>query len=97
MPAEALFEIAAEVGLRAVANVVPELLFNKYVARYFHGVGRHVIMLLTLGYVRIPSSLRIVPRGTKPKPTVQDWIALIAGILTWSAMAAAVFFAYFFL
>jgi hypothetical protein len=94
MPADALFEIVAEVGLRAVANV-PELLFNKYVARYFHGVGRHVIMLLTLGYVRIPSSLRIVPKGTRPKPTVQDWIALITGILTWGAMAAAVFFAYF--
>jgi hypothetical protein len=36
-----------------------------------------------------------VPKGTRPKPTVQDWIALITGILTWGAMAAAVFFAYF--
>jgi hypothetical protein len=94
MPAEELVEFGAKLAFRAVINV-PELVFNKYVARYFHGVGRHVIMLLTLGFVRIPSSLRMVPAGTKPKPTAQDWIALIFGILTWGASATAVFFAFF--
>ena len=52
-------------------------------------------MMLTLGYVRIPSSLRMVPKGTKPRPTAQDWAALIVGILTWGASAAAVCFALF--
>jgi hypothetical protein len=94
MPAEELIEIGAKLAFRAAINV-PELVFNKYVARYFHGVGRHVIMLLSLGFVRIPSSLRMVPKGMKPKPTAQDWIALIAGILTWGASAATVFFALF--
>ncbi|MBK8375045.1 hypothetical protein [Sphingorhabdus sp.] len=94
MPADELAEFAAKLAFRAVINV-PELVFNKYVARYFHGVGRHLIMMLTLGYVRIPSSLRMVPKGTKPRPTAQDWAALIVGILTWGASAAAVCFALF--
>ncbi len=92
MPAEELVEVAAKLAFRVVINV-PELVFNKYVARYFHGVGRHVLMVLTIGIVRIPSSLRMVPKGTKPDPTAQDWFALIAGILTWGAAAAAVYIA----
>ena len=84
----------AELALRAAFNVavefVPELIFNKYVARYFHGVGRHVVMLLTLGFWRIPSSLREVPKGSKAKPTAQDWFALLVGIATWVASAILV-------
>jgi hypothetical protein len=94
MPADELLEIAAKVAFRVALNV-PELVFNKYVARYFHGVGRHVIMLLTFGKLHIPSSLRMVPEGTKPRPTVKDWAALFAGILTWSVSATALFFACF--
>jgi hypothetical protein len=94
MPADELVEIAAKVAFRVALNV-PELVFNKYVARYFHGVGRHVIMLATFGKLHIPSSLRMVPEGTKPKPTARDCVALFAGILTWGVSAAAVFFAFF--
>jgi hypothetical protein len=94
MPADELVELATKLAVRLVVEV-PELVFNKYVARYFHGVGRHAIMILTLGYIRIPSSLRMVPQGTKPKPTSQDWVALIFGIAVWGASATAVFFTMF--
>ncbi len=93
MPSEQLVEFAAKLALRAVVNV-PELIFNKYVARYFHGVGRHMIMLLTLRSVRIPSSLRMVPKGQKPKPKPSDWLALVVGVLTWSAGLGAVILAF---
>ena len=93
MPSDELVEFAAKLAFRAVVNV-PELLFNKYVARYFHSVGRYVTMIITLGFVRIPSSLRMVPQGTRPKPTLQDWLALIVGIAVWCGAAALVIWAY---
>jgi hypothetical protein len=93
MPSDELVEFAAKLAFRAVVNV-PELVFNKYVARYFHSVGRYAIMLGTLGFVRIPSSLRMVPQGTRPKPTLQDWLALFIGIVVWCGAAALVVLAY---
>ena len=94
MPSDELVEFAAKLAFRAVVNV-PELVFNKYVARYFHSVGRYTIVLGTLGFVRIPSSLRMVPQGTRPKPTLQDWLALLIGIAVWCGVAALVVLAYF--
>jgi hypothetical protein len=84
MPAEELVELGAKIALRAVSEF-PQLIFNRHVARYFHGIGRRLIALLTLGKVRIPSSLRIVPDGQAPKPRRNDWIALGVGIGTWIA------------
>jgi hypothetical protein len=95
MPADELVEFAARAVIGTVLEAVPQLIFNKYVARYFHGVGRHALMLITFGTLRIPSSLRMVPPGTKPKPTGQDWLALCVGIVTWGAAAACTYFAYF--
>jgi hypothetical protein len=46
--------------------------------------------------VHIPSSLRTVPKGTKPKPDVQDWVALFAGVMFWGVCAAAVIYTLFF-
>lgn len=83
-------EFAAQVAFRVVVNV-PELIFNRYVARYFHGVGRYTLMGVTLGMLRIPSSLRMVPEGTKPRPTGRDWFALFVGIITWSAAVVALY------
>jgi hypothetical protein len=80
---------------RATVSVALEFVFSKHGARYFHGIGRHFIAIVSLGKVRIPSSLRQVPKGTKPKPTAKDWIALIVGILIGCASAALVFFALF--
>jgi hypothetical protein len=78
MPLDELAELGGELVVRAVATV-PELIFNRHVARYFHGIGRRVIAILTLGQTRIPSSLRDVTEGTKPEPTIGDWISLVAG------------------
>jgi hypothetical protein len=89
MPLDELAEIGAEAAFRLVAEV-PQLIFNRHVARYFHGVGRRAIAVVTIGRIKIPSSLRIVPRGQKPKPRPPDWWALIVGILIWFAAAAGV-------
>lgn len=85
--------IAAEVAGKVVgtfAEASVQLIFNKYVARYFHGVGRHVLMAITFGKLRIPSSLREVPKGVKPKPTGLDWLALFVGVVTWGTAVAVV-------
>ena len=87
---DAAGEMIGEVAgftVRLVANVGVELIFNKYVARYFHGVGRHVLMVATFGKLRIPSSLRAVHAGQKPKPYALDWLALVIGVTTWVAAA----------
>lgn len=90
MVADEIAELAVKVAFNVAVEFVPQLIFNKYVARYFHGVGRFVIMALSLGFWRIPSSLRVVQKGTKAKPTAQDWIALLVGIATWTASAVLV-------
>lgn len=86
---EAVGEVLQFVG-RAVADVALEFVFSKHGARYFHGIGRHVIAIITLGQLRIPSSLRQVPKGTKPKPNPSDWVALFVGIAVFGLSASAV-------
>ena len=88
MPADEIVEVVARVAISAVAEVGAQLIFNRYVARYFHGVGRRAIAVSTLGKIRIPSSLRESPDGSKPRPKPSDWVALVAGILVWSGAAA---------
>lgn len=83
-------EFAANMAFQLVVNV-PELIFNRHVARYFHGVGRYTLMGATLGAVRIPSSLRMVPEGTKAKPIARDWFALFTGIIVWSAAVVGLY------
>lgn len=81
--------VARQAGGLAVDLVVDQI-FSRYTARFFHSVGRRVIAVLTLGMLRIPSSLRMVPAGTRPRPTFADWCALIIGILFWVGLAVAV-------
>jgi hypothetical protein len=89
MPLDELTEIGVEVAFRVVAEV-PQLIFNKHVARYFHGVGRRAITVATFGKIKISSSLRIAPKGQKPKPRRQDWWALGVGIGIWFAALGGV-------
>ena len=89
-------EFAAKMAFQVVINV-PELIFNRHVARYFHGVGRYTLMGLSFGGIRIPSSLRMVPEGSKPKPTGRDWFALVTGIIAWSVAVAALYYVCFVL
>jgi hypothetical protein len=90
MPADELLgEVVGFVG-RAALQVSSEFIFSKYGARYFHSIGRYFIAIITFGYKRIPSSLRIIPKGTKPKPTGSDWVALFTGIGVWLVALSAV-------
>lgn len=65
-------------------------IFSPHTARFLHGLGRRVIAAATFGTKRIPSSLRMVPKGIKPKPRKADWIALIVGLIVWIGSAAAI-------
>lgn len=84
---EVVGSVAGEVAGWAV-DLVTEQLFSRYTARFFHGVGRRVIAVATFGRKRIPSSLRIVPAGTRPQPDWQDRAALWVGIVSWIILAA---------
>jgi hypothetical protein len=99
MPIEEIVSAVAEVVVEHVGGSLVEygaqFLFSGSGGRYFHGIGRRVIALATLGRTRIPSSLRIVPKGTKPKPRRSDWAALFVGIFVWVAAIAGVIFAYY--
>ena len=86
---EAIGEAVAFVG-RVAVEFTAEFIFSKYGARYFHGIGRRVIAVVTFGRKRIPSSVRQVPKGTKPKPRAGDWLALYVGIGTFIAAVAGV-------
>jgi hypothetical protein len=72
-----------------VVDVSLQLIFNKYVARYFHGIGRHILKIASVGMLNIPSSLREVPKGTRAKPNALDWLALVVGVAAWFSAAAA--------
>lgn len=92
-----LDEIAAEAAgalLRHAGGFVVDMtvdhIFSRHTARFFHGVGRRVIRLGTLGRVHIPSSLRAVPRGETARPKASDWIALWTGVLFWIALFLAI-------
>ncbi len=90
---EAVGEVAGAVLQQAggfVVDVVIEGIFAGGTARFFHGVGRRAIAATTLGRVRIPSSLRVVPRGAVVHPRRSDWIALWVGIAIWVMPFAAI-------
>jgi hypothetical protein len=94
---EIIGEVMAKVAGQVVGVVVDSAveliasdLFRGWLARYFHGIGRRLIAAVTLGRVRIPSSLRVVPIGTQPKPTASDWIALGVGVIVWLLAAGLV-------
>lgn len=52
-------------GLAAAETIFPHI-FSGHSARFFHDVGRRLLAILTLGGVRIPSSLRLVPVASNP-------------------------------
>jgi hypothetical protein len=74
----------------SAAGMVAEHVFSGHTARFFHGVGRRVIAVVTFGTKRIPTSLRVVPKGSHPRPRRSDWLALWTGILVWIALFVAI-------
>jgi hypothetical protein len=87
-----LDEVAGEVlGFvgRLAVEAAADHIFSRHTARFFHGVGRRLIAVATLGKVRIPSSLRDVVDGQQPKPRASDWVALGIGILVWVGFGVA--------
>jgi hypothetical protein len=94
---DAIGEVVGEaVGfvVRQAGGLVVDLtvshIFSRHTARFFHGVGRRAIAVATLGGVRIPSSLRMVPAGMKARPRRADWLALWVGLLFWIALFVAI-------
>lgn len=90
---EAVFDVAGVVLRHAgglVVDLTTEHVFSRHTSRFFHGVGRRVIAIATLGRKRIPSSLRIVPKGARARPRRADWLALWTGILFWVALFVAI-------
>lgn len=86
---EVVVDVAGAVFRHAgglVVDLTVDHIFSRHTARFFHGVGRRVIAILTLGRIRIPSSLRAVPRGVSARPRRSDWLALWVGILFWVAL-----------
>lgn len=85
---------AASFLFRKVGGFAVELtvdhIFSRHTARFFHGVGRRLIAMLTLGRTRIPTSLRTVPKGVSARPRRSDWLALWIGILFWVALFFAI-------
>ncbi len=100
MPIDEIVEAIAFTGRLVVGAVealnavgmVAEHVFSGHTARFFHGVGRRVIAVATFGTKRIPSSLRVVPKGSHPKPRRSDWLALWVGILSWITLFLAIGF-----
>ena len=82
--------VSGVVHVASAAEMVVDHVFSRHTARFFHGVGRRVIAILTLGRKRIPSSLRMVPRGARPRPRRSDWLALWTGIAFWIALFVAI-------
>ncbi|MFC3443001.1 hypothetical protein ACFOKF_17655 [Sphingobium rhizovicinum] len=75
-----------------VIDLTVDHVFSRHTARFFHGVGRRVIAVATLGGKRIPTSLRTVPRGARARPRRSDWLALWVGIFSWIALFLAIGF-----
>ncbi|MET0372096.1 MAG: hypothetical protein ABW039_12065 [Sphingobium sp.] len=86
---EVVGAVARHAGGFAIDLVVDHV-FSRHSARFFHGVGRRAIALVMVGRVHIPSSLRMVPPGTRPRPLASDWTALIVGMCVWIAAFAGV-------
>ena len=90
---EIIGEVAADIAgalVRHAGGLVVELsvehIFSRHTARFFHGVGRRVIFIGSLGTTRIPSSLRAVPKGVRAGPRPSDWLALWTGVGIWTAL-----------
>ena len=99
MPVDEIGEVVVDLFGSALTNagsLVVELtvdhIFSGHTARFFHGVGRRTIAIATLGGKRVPSSLRRVPSGVKPRPRRSDWLALWVGILSWIVLFVVVGF-----
>lgn len=87
MPIDEIIDVAGlavRVAL-GTAELVTSDIFRGALARYFHGIGRRIVALVTFGRRRIPSSLRRVPKGVIPRPRASDWLALWVGIGIWVA------------
>ena len=69
-----------------VVDLAFEYVFSGYTARFFHGLGRRSIAVATWGRIRIPSSLRTVPDGVRPRPRRSDWLALWIGVAVWVSL-----------
>jgi len=86
---EAAAEAAGAVVRHAggfVVDLAFEYVFSGYTARFFHGLGRRSIAVATWGRIRIPSSLRTVPDGVRPRPRRSDWLALWIGVAVWVSL-----------
>lgn len=81
---------AVGVAVDSAVGLITSNLFGGWLARYFHGIGRRLVAVATLGRVQIPSSLRTVVKGQRPKPTISDWIALWVGVAVWLLSAGLV-------
>lgn len=96
MPVDEIVGEAAGFLFRQAGGLAIDLtvdhIFSRHTARFFHGVGRRVIAVATLGGKRIPSSLRTVPKGVHAKPRASDWLALWVGIVFWIALFLALGF-----
>lgn len=93
---DALGEIVAEAAGAVVqtaggfiADLAVAYVFSGHTARFFHGLGRRVIAIATWGRIRIPSSLRTVPRGVRARPRPSDWLALWIGVVIWLSLFLA--------
>lgn len=72
-----------------VVDLALSYVFSGYTARFFHGLGRRAIAVVTLGRIRISSSLRTAPRGVRPRPRRSDWLALWIGVAIWVSLFLA--------
>lgn len=94
MPLDDIADMVGGAVIRHAGGLVVDLtvehVFSGYTARFFHGVGRRTLALVTIGRWRIPSSLRTVPVGARARPRRNDWIALGVGVAIWGALAIAV-------
>lgn len=89
---EAVADAAGAVARHAggfVVDLASGYVFSGHAARFFHGIGRRSIAVTTWGRIRIPSSLRSVPRGVRPRPRRSDWLALWIGIAIWAGLFLA--------
>lgn len=89
---EAVADAAGAVARHAggfIVDLASGYVFSGYTARFFHGIGRRSIAAATWGRVRIPSSLRAVPRGVRPRPRRSDWLALWIGVAIWVGLFLA--------
>ncbi|MFX4087799.1 hypothetical protein ACKU27_22190 [Sphingobium yanoikuyae] len=96
MPVDEIGEIAfraagfvAREAAGLVVDIAVDYIFSRHTPRLFHAIGRRTIAIATLGRKRIPSSLRVIPKGMVPRPRRSDWLALWVGVATSIGLVAA--------